>query len=225
MINKEFLQEHYNSILLKNKDKLKQGGIKDDLLSNVLKDKRMSMVLLIRINPDISNNIQNAINNLKEIEPDSMYYYPSTDFHITVIDILKGELGRNIPENINDYINCIKECTKQIKPFEIEFDGLTASDNAILVKGFYDNELQKFRELLRENLEKNKLKLEERYKTISSHITIARIKNKLNNPEKLIELVEKNKNYYFGKMKVESLELCFHNWYDTQKQVLLNINL
>ena len=70
---------------------------------------------------------------------------------------------------------------------------------------------------------KNNLKLEERYKTISSHITIARLKNKLNNPEKFISFVEQ-KNY-FGKMKVESIELCYHNWYDTQKQVLLNIKL
>ena len=178
MINKEFLQTHYNNILLKNKEKINQGGVKDDLLSNAQNDKRMSMVLLIRINPDISNNIQNAINKLKELEPDSIYYYPPSDFHITVIDLLKGELDRKIPDNINDYINCINECAKEIKPFEIEFDGLTASDNAVLVKGFYDNELQKFRELLRENLIKNNLKLEERYKTISSHITIARLKNK-----------------------------------------------
>ena len=223
MINKEFLQTHYNNILLKNKEKINQGGVKDDLLSNAPNDKRMSMVLLIRINPDISNNIQNAINKLKELEPDSMYYYPPSDFHITVIDLLKGELDRKIPDNINDYINCINECAKEIKPFEIEFDGLTASDNAVLVKGFYDNELQKFRELLRENLIKNNLKLEERYKTISSHITIARLKNKLNNPEKFISFVEQ-KNY-FGKMKVESIELCYHNWYDTQKQALLNIKL
>ena len=223
MINKEFLQTHYNNILLKNKEKINQGGVKDDLLSNAQNDKRMSMVLLIRINPDISNNIQNAINKLKELEPDSMYYYPPSDFHITVIDLLKGELDRKIPDNINDYINCINECAKEIKPFEIEFDGLTASDNAVLVKGFYDNELQKFRELLRENLIKNNLKLEERYKTISSHITIARLKNKLNNPEKFISFVEQ-KNY-FGKMKVESIELCYHNWYDTQKQALLNIKL
>ena len=223
MINKEFLQTHYNNILLKNKEKINQGGVKDDLLSNAQNDKRMSMVLLIRINPDISNNIQNVINKLKELEPDSMYYYPPSDFHITVIDLLKGELDRKIPDNINDYINCINECAKEIKPFEIEFDGLTASDNAVLVKGFYDNELQKFRELLRENLIKNNLKLEERYKTISSHITIARLKNKLNNPEKFISFVEQ-KNY-FGKMKVESIELCYHNWYDTQKQALLNIKL
>ena len=225
MINKDFLKEHYNNIFIKNKEKICQGGVKDDLLSNVQNDERMSIVLLIRISPNISANIEKCINKLKEIESDSMYFYPSSDFHITVIDILKGEIGRKIPDNINEYIKCFNECAKKIKPFEIEFEGLTASDNAVLVKGFYDNEFQKFRELLRESLNKNNLKLEERYKTISSHITIARIKNKLNNSEKLIEFVEKNKNNYFGKMKVESLELCFHNWYDTQKQVLLNIKL
>ena len=153
MLYKEFLQEHYKNILIKNKEKINKGGVIDELLSNVQNDKRMSMVLLIRISPDISQNIQNAINKLKEIE----------------------------------------------------------------------NELQKFRELLRNNLSKNNLALEERYKTISFHITIARIKKKLNEPEKFIKFIEENK--YFGKMKVESIELCYHNWYDTQKQVLLNIKL
>ena len=225
MINKDFLKEHYNNIFIKNKEKICQGGVKDDLLSNVQNDERMSIVLLIRISPNISANIEKCINKLKEIESDSMYFYPSSDFHITVIDILKGEIGRNIPENINDYINCINECAKQIKPFEIEFEGLTASDNAILVKGFYDNELQKFRELLRESLSKNNLKLEERYKTISSHITIARNKDKLKNPEKLISFIENESKNNFGKMKVDSFELCFHNWYDTKKQAIAKINL
>ena len=27
------------------------------------------------------------------------------DFHITVMDVLKGELGRTVPANINEYIN------------------------------------------------------------------------------------------------------------------------
>ena len=225
MITKDFLKEHYNNIFIKNKETICQGGVKDDLLSNVQNDERMSIVLLIRISPNISANIEKCINKLKEIESDSMYFYPSSDFHITVIDILKGEIGRKIPENINDYINCINECAKQIKPFEIEFEGLTASDNAVLVKGFYDNELQKFRELLRENLSKNNLKLEERYKTISSHITIARNKDKLKNPEKLISFIENESKNNFGKMKVDSLELCFHNWYDTKKQAIAKINL
>ena len=223
MITKEYLNEHYNNIFLNNKEKIKQGGGKDDLLSEVQNDQRMSIVLLLRISPDISKNIENCINKLKEIESDSIYFYPISDFHITVIDILKGEIGRKIPDNINEYIKCFNDCAKKIKPFEIEFEGLTASDNAVLVKGFYDNELQKFRELLRESLNKNNLKLEERYKTISSHITIARFKEKLKNHDKFISFIENENKNYFGKMKVNYFELCFHNWYDTKKQTIETI--
>ena len=222
MISKDFLKGHYNNILLKNKEQILLGGIKDDFLSNVKDDNRMSLCLLIRIAPDITKKIEKCINELKEIESDSMYYYPSSDFHITVMDILKGELGRKIPGNINEYITCINECAQNIKTFNIEFDGLTASNNAIMVRGFYDNELQIFRELLRDNFEKRNLKLEERYKTISSHITIARTKDKLKNPEKIINYI--NNDTYFGKMKVENMELTFHNWYDTKKNIIEIIN-
>ena len=225
MITKEYLNENYNKIFINNKEKIKNGGVKDDFLSEAQNDNRMSIVLLLRISPDISKNIENCLNKLKEIESDSIYFYPSSDFHITVIDILKGEIGRNIPENINDYINCINECAKQIKPFDIEFEGLIESDNAVLIKGFYDNELQTFRELLREDLSKNNLKLEERYKTISYHITIARNKDKLKNPEKLISFIENENKKNFGKMKVDFFELSFHSWYDTKKQAIGKINL
>ena len=224
MINKEYLKEHYNNIFTKSKEKINDGGIKDDFLSNVQSDKRMSLDIIIRLPSDISKNIKNCINKLKELELDSMYFYPSTNFHITVFDILKAETDRKIPENINEYINCIKECVKQTKPFEMEFEGITSSDNAVLVKGFYDNELEKLREILRESIVKNNLKLEERYKTISAHITIARIKDKLKNPEKYISFIENEKDTNFGKMKLESMELIFHNWYDTKKQILTQIN-
>ena len=223
MITREFLKEHYNNIFIKNKETIIKGGEKDTFLEDAENDNRMSLCVLIRISPDISNNIEKCINKIKEIESNNLYYYPISDFHITVIDILKGEIGRNIPQNINDYINCINEVVKQIKPFNIEFDGITASNNAILVKGFYDNELQKFRENLRENLKKKNLKLEERFKTISSHITIARVKNEFKYPDKLISFI--NEQNYFGKMEIKSMELTFHNWYDTKKQIITKFNL
>ena len=62
--------------------------------------------------------------------------------NIIVIDILKGDIERKISDNISEYIKCFNESAKQIKPpFEIEFEGLIVSDNAILVKRFYDSEL------------------------------------------------------------------------------------
>ena len=169
---KEKLKELYDiNIYEKNKQKIISGGIGDNFLKNAKKDNRMSLVLLIRISPEISTKIEKCISELKQIEP-NLYYYPKEDFHITVIDILKGIEGRTIPKNLNEYIECIKKCISEIKPFKIEFNGLTASDNAVMVKGFYEYELQKFREAFRKALKDKGLTLEERYETISSHVTI-----------------------------------------------------
>ena len=215
MINREFLNKHYSDILLSNMDRILSGGTIDDGLINAAEDKRMSLVLLIRISSDISLRIEDTIRELKKIEPD-MYYYPPADFHITVMDILKGELNRNLPDNLDSYAECIKECLNQTAPFNIEFDGLTASDGAVMVRGYYDEGLAGLRKLLRETFRNNNLELQERYETVSSHITIARVKEKLSNPKGLLSYIDAE--HYYGVMKVESMELCFHNWYDTVRR-------
>ena len=223
IFSKEKIKEHYNiNIYQKNKEKLLLGGKGDKYLKNVKIDNRMSLVLLIRIPPEIGDKIEKCISELKVIEP-NVYYYPKSDFHITVIDILKGEENRVIPQNLNEYIQCIKECVGKIKPFKIEFNGITASDNAIMVKGYYEYELQKLRDLLRKTLKEKGLKLEERYESISSHITIMRIPERIEKPKDLLEFVEKER--IFGIMEVNSLELSFHNWYDTKKEILSIINI
>ena len=220
---KEKLNELYNiNIYEKNKQKILSGGVGDKFLINAKNDNRMSLVLLIRISPEISEKIEKCISELKNIEP-NLYYYPKEDFHITVIDILKGTEGRTIPKNLNDYIDCIKKCASEIKPFKIELNGLTASDNAIMVKGYYEYELQKFRELLRKSLKEKGLDLEERYETISSRVTVMRVPDKFENPKELIKFIEQES--MFGIMNIDSFELSFHNWYDTKKEVLLNIKL
>lgn len=217
MITRDYLETHYSNILLPNKNAILSGGVIDGNLINAAADNRWSLVLLLRISPDISDRIEETIEELKVIEP-NQYYYPKQDFHITVMDILKGELNRSIPENIDSYRKCIEDCVSKISPFSIEFDGLTASNGAVMVKGFYDEELQCFREQLRKSFRESNLELQERYETISSHITIARFMNKLENPKELLSYVEKE--HYFGKMKVDSIEFAFHNWYDTRKKVL-----
>ena len=221
-MDRSFLDNHYDSILAANKEKILAGGIGDALLEKALTDSRMSLVVLIRISPDVAEKIISSIDDLKRIEP-NLYYYPAKDFHITVMDVLKGEEGREIPPNITECIRCIEECSKDISPFKIKFDGLTASDNAVLVRGYYDDQLMVFRQKLRDMLKQRGLSLEERYKTISSHITIARLHSKFQNPEKLLDYIEKPRS--FGTMTVSNMEISFHNWYDTRKKLLSTIEL
>ena len=221
-MERSFLDNHYDSILATNREKVLAGGIGDPLLKNAPTDSRMSLVVLIRISPDVAERINCCLDDLKGIEP-NLYYYPAKDFRITVMDVLKGEEGREIPTNINEYIRCIEECSKDISPFEIKFDGLTASDNAVLVRGYYDDQLMVFRQRLRDMLKQRGLSLEERYKTISSHVTIARLHSKFQNPERLLDYIEKPRS--FGTMTVSNMEIAFHNWYDTRKEVLSVVEL
>ena len=109
------------------------------------------------------------------------------------------------------------------EPFYAAFSGMIASDNAALVKGYYEYGLEELRQLLRKQFADNNLLLEERYKTIPSHITTIRIPDKLNNPSTFIKYIEKDNE--FGKMQVEGLELVFHNWYDSKKTILASMDL
>ena len=221
-MDRSFLVNHHDSILAANREKILAGGARDAFLDNALTDNRMSLVVLIRIPLDAAEKINSCIDDLKGIEP-NLYFYRAKDFHITVMDVLKGEEGRRIPQNITEYIRCIEECSRGISPFKIIFDGLTASDNAIMVRGYYDDQLMVFRQKLRDMLKQKGLPLEERYKTISSHVTIARLHSKCQNPEKLLDYIEKPRS--FGTMTVSSMEISFHNWYDTRKEVLSAIEL
>lgn len=221
-MNRTFLDNHYESIISVNREKILAGGKGDPFLKNAPTDNRMALVVLIRIPDGITEKINQCIDDLKVIEPD-LYYYPAKDFHITVMDILKGEKGREIPPNISKYIRCVEECSKEISPFQIKFDGLTASDNAVLVRGYYEDRLTIFREQLRDMLKQRELLLEERYKTVSSHVTIARLYNKYQNAERLLEFIERPRS--FGTMTVQNMEISFHNWYDTRKEILSTVEL
>ncbi|MDE7268033.1 MAG: hypothetical protein K2N89_11270 [Lachnospiraceae bacterium] len=222
LYNENILKEHYDHILAQNKEILLKGGHGDSFLLSPKTDARMAVALLIRVKGEVSEKIAEYLQELKKTEP-ALYYYPSQDFHITVLDILRGKPNRTIPENIEDYIVCIQECADKIKPFYIDFQGITASNNAVLACGYYEYGLEEIRQSVRKVLLERNLILEERYQTISAHITVARIPQTLEHPEAFLNQIKEE--IRFGKMEVDSLELTFHNWYDSKKTKLAEISL
>ena len=220
--NKQRLDELYNGILEQNRHKLLSGGTGDPFLTSSSIDERMALVLVFRPSVEVVVKITTHLGKLRDMEP-NLYFYPARDLHVTVIDILKGRLGRQIPDNIEQYIQCIKECAAQIRPFSVEFEGMTSSDNAAMVKGFYEADLENFRIMIRHAFAEKSLPLEERYQTISSHITLVRIPVSLQNPKAFVDYIMEPVS--FGTMKIDSLELIFHNWYDSKKTILAKFSL
>ena len=217
----EKLEKHYQNIFDQNKEILLQGGKGDEYLLHPDTDTRMALTLVIRVK-ECTEQIEAYLGKVKEIEPD-LYYYPKTDLHITVLDILRGVPNRQLPDNLDDYVACIEACAKKVQPFDIMLQGTTLSDNAVLINGYYEEELEKMRQLLRKNLWESHLELEERYETFSSHVSVARIKSCLSNPNEFVESTITD--VIFGKIHVDEMEMVFHDWYDSKKQVVAQIRL
>lgn len=217
-----FLSQHYASILEKNRTCILEGGNGRIDYTDYVEDKIMSLVVLIRISRDVSERIAAFEDRLKAIEP-QMYFYPQEDFHITALDVLKGQRGRVIPQNIDEYVAAVRTCAEKIRPFEISFEGVSASDNAVMICGYYDEALEQLRRSLRVEFKHSSLVLDERYETFSSHVTIARLCSKYSDPGKFLSLISEPVS--FGSMTVKSLEICFHSWCDAKKTVIAELPL
>ncbi|MCI6464320.1 MAG: 2'-5' RNA ligase family protein [Lactobacillus johnsonii] len=214
------LERLYSDIMRRGQNSVLSGKEYVDKTIDDCSDTRMGLTLVIRPTMEIQNEIERVISELRRIEP-SQYYYPREDFHITLFDIITARQGFQYTEN--QKMSCIslsEEILKNFHPFHIEMKGLTMSESCIMAKGFCDMEMQQIRGQLREHIAEYGLVLDERYPTKSSHITIARFKNKLQEREKLVEKISELGQVRFGIMNVTNIELTCHNWFDSKKELI-----
>ena len=183
-------------------------------------DRRMGISLLIRPTNAIKHEVQSLLEKIKETEP-SQYYYPIQDIHVTLFDLITAKQDFNYT---NKQINVFKEITQlslnNTNKFKINFDGIIASDGAIIVKGYYDKQMDEIRQRLRKEILNHNLKNDERYTTKSCHMTIARFSKNIQERKKLIDFIKKHNRHAFGQMEVSEIELIYHNWYDSKKEII-----
>lgn len=217
------LQEHYNELYKKSSKAILAGNFKLDSQINNISDSRFGITLLIRPNDEIKANIQSFLDKLKAIDPEQ-YYYPDSDLHITVMGIISCYDGFSLNKiKIKEYLEIIQQSMVELDTIEIEFRGVTASPSALMIQGFpTDESLNNFRDKLRENFKKSTLEqsIDSRYAIATAHSTVMRFQEKLQNPEKLIDVLEKYRDYNFGNFKVKKLELVYNDWYQREKNTI-----
>lgn len=185
-------------------------------------DKRLGLTLLLNLNQgEIIEKLNNIINELRECEPEQ-YFYPEFDRHVTVLAIEAASEDFVLRDNdIEEYKKIISSVLEKIKQFNITFSGITASRGAVMITGYPDNfsnetsenYLEIIKRLLREKFSEFNIKLKEQYddKSVSfAHSCFMRFTGKLKNPEKFVELIEKNRTTHFGKLTIKEMKfvLC-----------------
>ncbi|MEL1255847.1 mutarotase [Flavobacterium sp. DGU38] len=217
------LSEHYNALFKKSSELILSGNYTIDSKINDESDRRFGITLLVRPNEEIKANIQAFLKELKKTEP-HQYYYPNSDIHITIMSLISCYQGFSLDKfSMSEYVDIIEKSLVDVNEIQIDFQGVTLSPSAIMLQGFpTDNSLNVLRDKLRENFKSSSLpqSIDSRYIITAAHSTIMRFQKKLENPEKLIEVIEKFRNHNFGKFTAEKIELVFNDWYQREKNTV-----
>jgi 2'-5' RNA ligase len=219
------ISELYKNIAHRSACAIRDGGIIDQFLAHPEQDYRMGVSLVFRIPNTVKKSILNKMKDIKQCAPE-LYYYPPADFHVTILDLQRAKPGLMCsPELAERYTEAVIDAVKGIHPFGVSFCGMVASDGAVLVKGYYDPAFEVLRQKLRTILRKLDLPLDERYETFSCHITVVRFPCKIESPSVFSDVIKNLSDINFGRFTVDSVQLVYHNWYDSNKEVLSEISL
>lgn len=206
---------------------LHTGGQPDPWLSRPGADDRMALTLVLRPSPEAAEAALRALKPLRRLEP-RQYFYPASDLHITVLDLIPGQSGLPCPSPplIQRYRDLLAPVLADTASFPVFLRGLTASESAVLVKGYYHSgTLDGLRARLREALAQGGLPARERYGTRSCHLTAMRLAAPVSDPSAFLNALRQLEDHPLGVFPVCQAELVYHDWYDARKQILASFPL
>lgn len=216
------LAEHYNTLYKKSIQKIISDEYSFDDLIDSQSDKRRGISLLARPNEEVIANVEGFLRDLAQIEPEQ-YYQPASDLHITIMSIITCYEGFDLRSIcISDYVNTIQESIKTDRNIEINFKGITASPSAIMIQGFLsDDTLNFLRHNIRMNFKNSGLQqsIDSRYSIQTAHMTAVRFRKLLTRKMDLLKAIEDYREFDFGTLSVNTVELVYNDWYQRKEFV------
>jgi 2'-5' RNA ligase len=210
------LKNLYSKMWVDSIDRFKNNNCETDLLLNDPTDTRRGITVLTYFNNSVEVKISNFLEELKIIEPEQ-YYYPKNELHLTILSIISCIAGFKLSNiDVEEYTSIFKDTVKDIGGFKVKYKGITVSSSCILVRGFPDvKQLSHLRNSLRVNFQKADLEssIDSRYEITTAHTTAVRCLAPFKNSDNVMKTLTKYRDYDFGTLEVNSLELVFNNWY------------
>ena len=140
---------------------------------------------------------------------------------ITILDLIGAhENFKRDNELIGKFVRFIEKSILGIAPFDISFKGIIVSSVGILAKGYYQEGLQEIRTRMRDIAATEGINFQERYQSISAHITFVRFKSAIRNRPALSSYIQKEYDREIGTMTVREIHLVIHDWYNRKKEEL-----
>ncbi|MCF7505079.1 hypothetical protein [Vibrio sp. L3-7] len=188
-------------------------------LLDQMNDTRRGVTALAYLNQGsqaVLDEILSFQRTVQQIEPDQ-YYHPLDELHLTVLSVISC-----VPEfelnqiNVKAYVEIFSKVLRDADPVEINYRGITASPNCIVIQGFpVADTLEKIRDDLREQLSRAGLRVsfDSRYKQVTAHSSLIRFRVPISDGPQLLALCQPYRDHEFGSIVLTDFELVFNNWY------------
>lgn len=187
------LQNQYSSIEEQNKDKFLRNEIE---LDTTWGNSIWGVTLQIDLGDKVRDALSDYQKKLDQLEPNNLLLLPRVYQHISFNQVVfwggDYELGtektwKNVSQ---DFLSIFEEQNKKFSSFKVTFSKLVATTGGIIWCGYDDNDQM-------ENLREEFLKILPFPKETTKlnhiiHTTVARYKNKLENPHSVLEFIDKN---------------------------------
>jgi hypothetical protein len=217
----------YDKIFNNHINHIKNGNIETDcFLSSQTEDNRRGISLVIPI-PFNSIKYSSLINMFRDIESDQ-YYYPLSDLHITIFTFLSARDTYKCNKELeNEFIHITKTVLDNLSKLSISFAGITFSKEAGFINGYDNDVLISIRDDIRKEMDKQRLRIDERYKSETAHVTFMRFKNRINDINRFYNKIIEIKDIKVEELELRKIELVEHDWYNTEsnKRIISTFNI
>lgn len=213
------LKEQYNRLWSEAIKKIESGQIHPDYRIDDSEDNRYGLTLIMLPSPEIRNVIAETFQLVRKTVPEQ-YFYPISDIHLTLLSIISCQPGFD-PEQIkiNEYVSLLKPILENTEPFRIEFKGITASPEAVMVCGYPEEDsLNSLRNKIRTAFKDNSLyhTIDKRYTIQTAHVTIMRFRKKVDHLTEFVEQLNSIKQKSFGADLIRECHLVGNDWYQRE---------
>lgn len=127
------LAELYSNLYERSIENIRKGNNLEDRLIDDRNDKRQGLTVVIKPDDAIKEAISHFQKELMLVD-EEQYYQPLSDMHITVLSIISCYDGFDLGEiDISEYIRLFEESTMSIADIELQFRGISASREAVII--------------------------------------------------------------------------------------------
>jgi 2'-5' RNA ligase len=195
----------------------------DPHLPDPANDPRRGVTLTLWLPETVRQNIREFLDRLA-LEFPGQYFYQPEQMHVTVLTMVPGsEFWRREIRDVRPFRQIIRQVLLRHGPFEMEFRGVTAAPNAVLIQGFpLDDGLEQIRSDVRRAFAEAGFagRLDRRYPNSAAHVSAMRFCNPQADWRRLAERLSENRRTPFGKMRVNTLQVVWSDWYACRLRVL-----